>query len=100
MAATVMGGLAASGLVFLVIKVFSTDWRVIEPLGWEGDSGWVDPKVVLKVTFFFTLFSFIVINASMRVLGASLGTLNSSIPSQSEAAYDMKIWGFVSSLKM
>ena len=42
-AAAVVGeeDLAASGLVFQGAGAFSTGLRVVEPLGWEGDSGWV-----------------------------------------------------------
>ena len=101
-AAAVRGGegLAASRLVFLGIRVFSTGLRVIELLGQEGDSGQVVSMGLLKVTVFFNFFSSIVVTASMRVPGALLGALNSKMLSQSEAACDIRIWGLVSSLKM
>ena len=63
-------------------------------------SGWVDSSGVQKMTLFANFFSSSVVTALMRVVGALLGTLNSRIPSLSEAAYDRSIYGLVSSLKM
>ena len=83
--AAVVGGvdLAASGMVFLDVGVFRVGLGVAV-LG--TCLGQVVSSHVQNVTFFATFFSSSMVTVLMRFAGALFGTLNSRIPSLSEAA--------------